>query len=640
MHARRFVVPAVAMVVLMFCGCPPKPGGNGGPGPADGAFKLGDLVAPFTPPALAELDAQAKWIDQPVLDSMELRREKDAGETPLTTVAEALALRNNSPEENDKILSGLGRLPAGPQEVDWNAGITRHTAADVKSTNPLMISSTIEFDVLGLTGTGLFGFDWNFRPFAGKDTVVSWQSSEDRMYDKVVMRDDLTWSDGKPMTAHDVAFSFQVIMSSAVPVPAVRSGTNKLKWVEAYDDHTLVFFHMEPLATNVWNINFPIIPRHVYEKSIHEDPSLQNSEYHVRLENNPVTGGAYTIVQRVRDNLIVLKARESWYMHNGKQVRDRPHFQEVRFRVVADPSVSLLTLKAGDIEEMQLTPEQWRTQSDGNDFYRNNTKAYGLEWVSFHFAWNCKTPFFSDARVRKAMSCAYDHDEMLEKLRFGLDEPCNGIFHHTSPWAPKDPPKPYKRDVNMAEKLLEEAGWIDHNGDGLRDKEIDGRLVTFEFTILTSNRQDRIDICNLLKQNLGQIGILCNVRPLEFTVLQQLTQEHKFHAAFGGWGTGTDPDTSENIWGTDEERNFGQYSNPEVDRLFDEGRREFDPEKRAEIYGKIHTLLYEDQPYTWLFTRNAYYGFNRRLRGYMFSPRGPYNYGPGFGSLWKPAAQE
>jgi len=83
------------------------------------------------------------------------------------------------------------------------------------------------------------------------------------MYDKVVMRDDLTWSDGKPITAHDVAFSFQVIMSEQVPVPAMRSGTDKLKWVEAYDDHTLVFFHKEPLAINTWNVNFGIIPKHI-----------------------------------------------------------------------------------------------------------------------------------------------------------------------------------------------------------------------------------------------------------------------------------------------------------------------------------------------------------------------------------------
>ncbi len=601
-------------------------------------FALGDLIEPFDPPKLEDLDATAKWIDQPVLDSMELLRDRQKGEKVLATAKEALAVRNTSPEANAKILSALGRLPESEKQVDWDAVAVRHSLADVKSMNPLMISSTTEFDVTGLTSFGLFGFDWNFRPFASRDSVVSWQTSEDHTMDKVVIRDDLTWSDGKPITAHDVVFSFKAIMSDKVPVPAVRSGTDKLRWIEAYGDHTLVFFHKEPLATNVWNLNFPVIPKHVYEKSIAEDPTLQDSPYHVKLENDPISGGAYEIVRRTRGREIVLRARESYAMHEGKQVRDKPHFNEVRFKIIEDPTVALLALKKGEIDELQLTPEQWTTQTDGDDFYNKNTKAFGLEWVSFHFGWNMDTAFFKDVRVRKAMSYAFNHDEMLNKLLYGLYEPSTGTFHKTSRWHPKEKLEAYKQDLDKAEALLDEAGWTDHDGDGIRDQQIGGRNVRFEFSILCNNDPLRIAICNLLKQNLDRIGIICNVRPMEFTVLMEKTQKREFQAFFGGWGTGADPDTSENIWGTGEGRNYVGYSNPEVDRLFQEGRKEFDVEKRAEIYRRIHKTLYEDQPYTWLYVRNSFYGFNKDLRGYNFSPRGPYNYGPGFSSLWKPVA--
>ncbi len=84
-------------------------------------------------------------------------------------------------------------------------------------------------------------------------------------------------------------------------------------------------------------------------------------------------------------------------------------------------------------------------------------------------------------------------------------------------------------------------------------------------------------------------------------------------------------------------RNFLQYSNPEVDKLFVEGRKEFDREKRAAIYAKIDEIIYHDQPCTFLFWRNSFFGFNKQLRGYKFSPRGPFDYGPGFGSFWKVA---
>jgi peptide/nickel transport system substrate-binding protein len=452
------------------------------------------------------------------------------------------------------------------------------------------------------------------------------------------MRDDLTWSDGKPITAHDVAFTFLAIMTSKVPATAVRSGTDELKWVEAYDDHTVVYFHKAPRATNVWNVNFPVLPKHIYESSIGEDPTLVNIPKHVELENNPVSGNAYVFRSRTRGQEIILDRRDDYHMHNGKQVRDKPYFKTIRFRIRPEPATAVLSLKAGDIDEMELTPEQWQTQTNDADFYRTATKARGVEWTSFHFLWNCQTPFFSDKRVRQAMTFAFDHEEMLKRLRYGLDQPANGPFYPTSKWAPQPPQPFFKQDLDKAEDLLDAAGWKDSDSDGIRDKVVDGKRTPFEFTVLVLNAQDRIDMCTLLKQCLDQIGIRCNIKPLELAALFEKERQHDFQAAYGGWGTGADPYTAKNIFGTREERNYGQYSNAEVDRLFIEGEKELDTAKRPAIYQRIHSILYEDQPYTWLYYRNSYYGFNRSLRGYVFSPRGPYHYGPGFSSLWKPVA--
>jgi len=595
------------------------------------------LLEPFDAPPLAELVDKVSWTDHAPVNPLEQYKTYLAGRPPIATVEEALALRNTSAEANEKILSALGRPPESDSDVNYDATINRHLRGDVKSTNPIMISSTQEFDVVGMTGAGLFGFDWNMLPYALSSSVVSWQTSDDYMYDKVVIRNDLTWSDGTPFTAHDVVFSFQSIMDPRIQVPAVRSGTDKLRWVEAYDDYTLVYFHKEPLATNIWNVNFPILPKHIYEKSIDEDPTLLDSPYHVKLENNPVVNGPYQIVSRVRGQEIVLERREEWYMFEGKQVRDKPYFKTIRFRIMEDNNTALLAIEKGSIDDLQLTPEQWKTQTETDDFYRRNTKATGLEWVYFYFGWNNDSPLFNDPRVRTAMSYAFDYTELLDKLLYGLNEPSNGIFHHTAWMAPKDAAPPYKQDLDKAEQLLDEAGWEDHDGDGIRDKEINGRTVRFEFNVLVSNVPERIKICNLLKENLDKIGILCNISPLESTVLQERLLNHKFVAYFGGWGTGTDPDTADNIWVTGEGRNFVNFSNPQVDKLFEQGRREFDRDKRAKIYGKIHELIYKDQPYTFLFFQSSFYGFNRDLRGYMFSPRGPYHYGPGFDALWMSA---
>src|SRR5690606_31536058 len=129
-----------------------------------------------------------------------------------------------------------------------------------------------------------------------------------------------------------------------------------------------------------------------------------NDPYFVNLENNPVTGGPYIVKSRSRGQEIVLEARENWHTVDGKQVRDKPHFHRVRFRIRPDASVSLLALKAGDLDEMQLSPEMWMNQTNDDTFYNTNTKAYDVEWVEFHFLWNLKEPQFADKRVRQAMS--------------------------------------------------------------------------------------------------------------------------------------------------------------------------------------------------------------------------------------------
>ncbi len=507
---------------------------------------------------------------------------------------------------------------------------------DIGTTNPILESSIAEAQVTDLTSANLIGFDWNFIPYADADFVVSWQTSKDRLIDKIVMRDDLTWSDGKPITAHDIVFTFKAIMSSKVPVPALRSGPDQIKWMEAYDDHTLVCFQKEALATNVWNLDFPIIPKHIYEKSIAEDPTLTKTAYHSQQELHPVTGGQYEIARWSRSSDILLRRRESFYVHNGKQVRNKPYFKEILFHIIEDGNTRLLALKSGRIQEGELQPEQWQTQTSDDDFYSINTKVYGPEWTYFFISWNFKTPFFEDVRVRRTMAYTMNYNEMIDDLCYGLYPRSHGIFDPTSWMYPKNPPPLFEQNLDKAEELLDQAGWVDTDGDGIRDKEVNGKRIPFEFTLMVSQKPDRIGICNLFRENLESIGVICHVVPIEAAVLLERLNNKKFEAEFSGWQTSTDPFNEENVYGTGQERNFGSYSNPKVDALLKAGMKEFDRAKRAEIYGQIANLIYEDQPCMFLYNYTSFYGFSKQLRGYRFSPRGPFSYGPGFFAMWMP----
>jgi peptide/nickel transport system substrate-binding protein len=614
---------------------------SSGPVNAAPTVELGNMLEPFDPPPLDQLLAEHQWTDREVTDYVEKLRGQLAAEGPPTaTVEDALALRNTDDASNEKIIRTLGQLPpADGSGVDFDATMVRKANADLKSSHPFLSSSVIESEYHDLTGVMLFGFDRTFEMSADADYVESWQTSENKLIDKIVLRDNLTWSDGIPLTAYDVEFSFRAMMTEEVNCPALRQGKEMILCVKAYDERTLVVFHKEVLATNVENMQFFIIPRHVYKAAILEDPTLARSERNSYLEDHPVVGGKYVLTKRQRGQEFVLQRREGFHKHQRKEVRRRPHFKEVRFKIIEDPNTALLALKKGELDESELTAEQWNSQTSGDDFYRLNTRATALGWVNYYICWNTKTPMFEDRAARQAMSWALDYDEMLNTIFYGIYQANQGTFHPTSWMFPPDGPEPYHQDLTRAEALLDEAGWIDTDGDGIRDKTINGRQIPFKFTMLTSQSPVAKAVGTLMKDCLDRIGVICIPKPTEFTVLTQQSRDRKFQAVMGAWGTGTDPDTNFNIFGTGEMRNYGDYSNPEVDRLFMEGRRATERDQRAKHYHQIHKILWEDQPYTWLVYRNSFFGFNKRLRGYNFSPRGPFGFGPGFGGVYVPAVQ-
>ena len=124
-------------------------------------------IEPFNPPTLAELDAKVEWKESPVVDSKALRREKiEANRKPLVTVQEALAMKNDSSEANEKIVSALGAMPTDDSQVNYDASITRRLTMDVRSLNPVRVSSISESELLTLTGAGLVSFDCAANPFA------------------------------------------------------------------------------------------------------------------------------------------------------------------------------------------------------------------------------------------------------------------------------------------------------------------------------------------------------------------------------------------------------------------------------------------------------------------------------------------
>ena len=145
-------------------------------------------------------------------------------------------------------------------------------------------------------------------------------------------------------------------------------------------------------------------------------------------------------------------------------------------------------------------------------------------------------------------------------------------------------------------------------------------------------------ISALLKTSLEKLRVACDIKELEFATLISQTREHRFQAACYGLVSGADPDTARNWFSTEayqNGRNIGGYSNTLVDELFDRGARELDPQKRAQVYREIDRLVAQDHPLTFLAFRASFFAVSKDLRGFNFSPRGPFGYSPGLSAMWK-----
>jgi peptide/nickel transport system substrate-binding protein len=593
----------------------------------------------WKPPTLEELQTWG-WKDLPVVTMRELARQRSAGSAPpRVSAAEALSMRNDSREANETILSVLGLPPRTDEEVDWEAAVNRREADAPRTLNYVLWGSTVEDDICGLLYAVPGIFDHRFEPMADADIVKRWRRNP--MADLIELRGDLVWEDGAPLTAYDYEFAFHVIQDQRIAIPTGHADT--LRWVKAYDAQTLAVFHKEPLVTNIWNASFPALPRHIYSPGLAEDPTMRASDWNVYWNLHPLSGGRYRLVEHRSHEQVLLERRDSYYLdRNGRQVRDKPYVKTVRFRIIPDETAAQLAFVKGEIDEKRLQPQQWMRGTEDAEFLRHGVKVHGAEWGFTYFAWAQRpapdAPFFKDRRVRLAMAYALDHREMIEEIYFGLYDAGTGPFSPES-WMADPQAKPFQQDLDKAEALLGEAGWTDSDGDGVRDKTVGARKWDFEFTMSVPQAGSGPQLAVLLKQDLEKIGIRMDIKLLEWTAFLREQEVHASQAWIAAAGAGTDPAYHADLFKSENYpngRNGVGYSNPQVDELFEKGVREFDFVKRRQIYQRIHKLIAEDQPCMFLVFRRSFWAFGKRLRGYGFSPRGPFGSSPGFLDIWVP----
>jgi peptide/nickel transport system substrate-binding protein len=450
-------------------------------------------------------------------------------------------------------------------------------------------------------------FDCSLKKEPGFATEWAW--NEDGTVLSMTLRDDLKFSDGHPMTAEDIAFTYELIADPVVASPRVSSierltadgrprviDATHIEWhfTQAYDRDT-----------QISHVGLATMPKHVLESA--DRASLRGHPYNTA----PLSSGPWRMAEHSPNERIVLEPNpdfsgpESW----------RPHLKRVVFQIIPDYNTRLLKLEAGEVDLMEQVQvadaDRLRTSHPEIRLVRRGWRS--MEYIG----WNLTNPLFQDVRVRRALSMSIDAEDMMGKL---LTSETGEVYARRSVGTitpalcgvHNDDIAPITRNVDQARALFAEAGWTDTDGDGVLDK--DGQKFEFRFTTNNSNAR-RAAATVLIQAQLAEVGVKANIEQLETNTFFEKLRLKEYDAALAGWAAALTVDPSV-IWHGDVtcegqpegsgcvprkyEFNFTGYNNPRVNELIDRGMATPIPEESAPIFKELQQVIYDDQPYTFL----------------------------------------
>jgi peptide/nickel transport system substrate-binding protein len=450
---------------------------------------------------------------------------------------------------------------------------------DASFLNPILAQDSASSDINSFVFNGLIKYNRNLDGFVG-DLAESWKV-EDGTEPVITfhLKQGVVWHDGKDFTADDVKFTYDKIMDEKTNTVR-RSDFELVKKAEVLDPYTFRVTYTQPFSPGLATWGIGIIPKHLLE-----NVDINTAPFNRR----PVGTGPFRFVDWVSDEKIVVEA-------NRRYFEGRPGLNGIVYRIIPEAALNEMEILTRGVDYSGVFPYEYRRMTQVPFLKAYSQPSLGYTYIGYNF----KNPLFQDRRVRQAMTYAINRQEIVQYVLYGLGEVATGPFPNQMwYWNPNIKPIPY--DPQKALQLLAEAGWKEKNSDGVLVK--DGK--PFKFTLITNSGNDtRRDVGVLVQRQLKEIGIDVTLELYEWSVfLKDFINAKHFDACILGWSLSVDPDAYE-IWHSSQIEkgfNFISYWNPEVDRLWEEGRREYDMDKRKKIYWKIHELIAEDQPYTFLF---------------------------------------
>jgi peptide/nickel transport system substrate-binding protein len=424
--------------------------------------------------------------------------------------------------------------------------------------------------------------------------------SENGLEITITLKDNIHFSDGVPVTADDVIFTYETMMNPKIDCPDLRNYLYNIKTVTKLDERTVKFSLKEIYWQTKETVGeFYVFPKHIYQ---FKDPN----EFNKRI-TNPVGSGPYVFEKWDVGQQIVLKRNENYW-------DKKPNLRKQIFKFITNATAEIQALRSHDIDMFEPGSEQVTNMPKNAEFNKEFKTIifWDPTFGYWYYGWNEQRPFFKDQNVRLAMTYLIDRQANVDRLTRGKGMIVSGPFYIFG--KQNDPNiKPWPFDPQMAAKLLDKAGWKDHDGDGIRDK--DGVPLRFKHSyvagISTSEESAR-----LFKDNAAKIGVDVIPSPVEASIYMGNINDRNFDSMEGMWTGGLESDPYQIFHSSqiqDRGNNFVSFNNPAADKLMEQARRELNDEKRYTLYHQFQRILHEEQPYTFLMTRPRYYFIDNRF---------------------------
>jgi peptide/nickel transport system substrate-binding protein len=456
------------------------------------------------------------------------------------------------------------------------------------------------------------GVDDSKGPGAGLVTDV--QMSDDGLTYTYTIRDDQMWSDGQPLTAEDVAFTLNLYKGNHAYLPQ-----NYLTMIDgdvvALDDTTIQFHTTQPTSLYSGSVAYMydyILPKHIWS-----DPKIVGDKPK-QYDNVPEVGSGPFIVSEFKTGEYIRMVQNPYW------TGPKPAVDEIIYRIFKNEDALAEALKQGEIDLAQVTsPNIYNNLADqpNIDTMAGTIPSFSEIGMNTGSAYEEKTatftphgdghPALTDPTVRRAIRMAIDSTTLTERVLQGYGIPGDSIIPPVSVtgarWTPEGSDLiPF--DITGANKLLDDAGYKDTDGDGVREMppgSLDpGRPLEFRYFV-RSNEQTSVDASQFIQPWLEQIGIKANVEVVTSGRLGDIINEGTYDLFSWGWIPDPDPDSALSWFtcgsrppdGSSYGNNDSYYCNPEYDKLYAEQRATTDPQKRWDIVHQMQEIYYEDAAY-------------------------------------------